>query len=140
MVDDGTFLVLVDGSKGYYYNMLTPAGLNPITDGNFTTTPKTVTWQSTYFIVTSGANNQWQLSKNADPSVWPAVQIAFTESAPGALQAGLADHSVLPLFGDVYCVFWQNSGSADLPYSLIPGSAQEYGLGAPFSLCKFNMP
>lgn len=138
MADDGTFLVLVDGSKGYYYNMLAPAGLNQIVDGNFTTSPKTVTWQDTYFIVTSGLTNQFQLAKNADPTTWPAVQINFTGAAPGALQAGIADHSVLVLLGDVYGEFWQDTGSPDFPYAVIPGSAQEFGLGAPFSLCKFD--
>lgn len=138
MADDGTFLVLVDGSKGYVYNMMVPAGLNPIVDGNFTTTPTTVTWQDTYFIVSSGATNQFQLSKNADPTTWPAVQIAFTGSAPGALKASLADHSVLLNFGDVYAEFWQDTGSPDLPYAVIPGSAQEFGLAAAFSLCKYD--
>src|SRR3990167_11521316 len=89
MVDNGTNLMLVDGANGYYYNMITPAGLTQIVDGNFTTSPKTVTWQDTYFVVTSGATNQFQLSDNADPATWPAVNINFTGAAPGSLQAGI---------------------------------------------------
>jgi hypothetical protein len=27
MVDDGTYLMIVDGTKGYYYNMVTPGAL-----------------------------------------------------------------------------------------------------------------
>lgn len=138
--DDGTYLVLVDGVKGYVYNMLTPAGLNQIVDGNFTTTPTTVTWQDNFFIVTS-ATRQWQLSQispGVDPMVWPANQIGFTSAGPSALQAGKADHNILNLFTDSTSEFWQDAGTADLPYALIPGSAQEYGLAAPWSLSKFD--
>ena len=51
MADDGKFLVLVDGTNGWVYNMITPAGLNKITDGNFTTSPKTV--NVAYFVLNS---------------------------------------------------------------------------------------
>lgn len=141
MADDGQYLVLVDGSKGYVYNMLVPAGLNQIVDGNFTTTPGTVNWQDGYFIVTSNSTRQWQLSQitpSVDPMVWPAIQIGFAASGAGALQSAKADHNILNLFGDAYAEFWQDTGSPDLPYALIPGSAQEYGLAAPSSLTKFD--
>ena len=142
MADDGTFLVIVDGTKGYVYNMQVPAGLTLITDGNFTTTPKVVTWQDNYFIVSSsGPTRQFQLSQispSVNPTVWPAVQINFAGSGAGALQGCISDHSILELFGDVYTEFWQDQGTPDFPFALIPGSAQEFGLSAPFSLAKFD--
>lgn len=138
MVDDGTFLTLVDGASGYTYNMVTPAGLNLITDGNFTASPKAVTWQDTYAIVASGATNQFQLSATGDPTTWPAVNIAFTQSSPGALRNIIADHSTLIPFADVATEFWQDQGTIGLPYAPIPGSAQEFGLAAAFSLSKYD--
>lgn len=138
MADDGLFLVLVDGSKGYVYNMQVPAGLNQIVDPNFPANPSYVTWQDTYFIVNKGMSNQFNLSKNADPTTWPAVNLNFTGSAPGAIQALLADHSILPIFGDVYTEFWQDAGTPDFPYAVIPGSAQEFGLASPWSLAKYD--
>jgi hypothetical protein len=141
MADDGKYLVLVDGSAGYWYNMQTPGALTLITDGNFTTSPKTVTWQDNYFIVNSGSSRQFQLSQispSVDPAVWPAVQIAFAQSSPGTLQAVIADHSILNVLGDVYSEFWQDNGSPDLPYAQIPGSAAEFGLASASSLCKFD--
>lgn len=139
MADDGKWLVLVDGTYGYYYNMLTPAGITTITDGNFTTTPTTVTWQDTYFIVTSSSQTkQFQLSSNSDPSTWPAVNINFAGSGQGKLRAGISDHSILNLFGDTYTEFWQDTGSPDFPFALIPGAAQQFGLAAAWSLAKFD--
>lgn len=138
MADDGTYLVIVDGTSGYYYNYAVPGAITQIVDPNFPTRPTTVTWQDTYFIVNKGQSNQFSLSNNADPSTWPAVNINFTGSAPGAIQAVLADHSILPIFGDVYTEFWQDTGAADFPYSPIPGSAQEFGLASPWSLCKYD--
>lgn len=137
MVDDGTNLLLVDGFKGYYYNVLAPAGLNQIVSGNFPTNPVTVTWQDTYFIVNDGLTNQFNLSANGDPTTWPAIQINFTGTAPGAVQALIADHSILNIFGPKASEFWQDTGLEN-PYSPIPGSAQEYGLASPFSLCKYD--
>ena len=138
MVDDGRYLVLVDGVNGYYYNMLTPAGLIKITDGNFSTSPDYVTWQDTYFIVVSSATNQFQLSNNNDPSTWPAINIGATQSIPGGLQAAIGDHAVLNVFGSYGAEFWQDTGAPDFPYALIPGSAQEFGLTSPQSLAKFD--
>ncbi len=142
MADDGKFLVIVDGAFGYVYNMQTPAGLVKITDGNFTTTPRTVTWQDRFFIVTSsGSTRQFQLSQisaTVDPTVWPAIQIDFAGSGSGALQNGVGDHSILALFGDTYTEFWQDAGTPDMPYARLPGSAQQFGLAAPWSVSKFD--
>jgi hypothetical protein len=141
MADDGKFLVIVDGANGYVYNMSVPAGVNRITDGNFTTTPEMVTWQDSYFIVTSGTGRQFQLSQitpSVDPTIWPAIQINFAGSGAGSLQGCMSDHSILNLFGDVYTEFWQNQGTPDFPFALIPGSSQEFGLNASFSLAKFD--
>lgn len=142
MVDDGTFLVLVDGDFGYVYNMLTAGVLTQITDGNFTTSPRTITWLNNYFIVTSSdALRQYQMSQitpSVDPLVWPAVQIGFAGAGGGKLQNGIADHSVLNLFGDVYSQFAQETGTPDFPFAQIPGSAQQYGLAAPFSVAQFD--
>lgn len=141
MADDGKYLVLVDGSAGYWYNMLVPGALTLIIDGNFTTTPKTVTWQDNYFIVTSGATRQFQLSQitpGVDPAVWPAEQINFTGASAGAIQAGISDHSLLNLFSPGASEFWQNAGSPDFPFAKIPGSSQEFGLASAWSLAKFD--
>lgn len=141
MADDGTFLVLVDGLLGYVYNMATFGALTTIVDGNFTTTPSSVTWQDNYFIVSAGTGRQFQLSQitpTVDPTVWPAVQINFAGSGSGSLKACMADHSVLLLFGPDYTEFWQDTGAPDFPYANIPGSAQEFGLAAAGSIAKFD--
>jgi len=140
MVDDGTFLVLVDGTNGWVYNMSTTS-FTKITDGNFTTSPQTVTWQDNFFIVTAKNGRQFQLSQvtpSVDPTVWPAVQINFTGSGPSQIQAGIADHSVLELFTSETSEFWQDAGNPDFPYASIPGSSQEFGLSSPWSLCKYD--
>ncbi|TFG61846.1 MAG: hypothetical protein E4H28_08345, partial [Gemmatimonadales bacterium] len=134
IADDGQYLMVVDGTSGYTYNMTTPAGLVTVSDGNFTSTPTTVTFQDTYFIVTSSNSRQFQLSDNNDPTTWPAVNIGFAGSGGGFLIAGKAANNILQLFGDTFTEFWQNSGGADLPYSRIPGAAQEFGLASAWTL------
>lgn len=138
MVDNGTNLVLVDGTNGYYYNMVTPAGLVQIVDGNFTTTPGTVTYQNTYFIVSATTGRQFQASANDDPVTWPAINIGFAGVGGGNLKAGRASNNILQLFGDEFVEFWQNNSSADLPYSQIPGAGQEFGLASAWTLDQFD--
>jgi hypothetical protein len=70
--------------------------------------------------------------------VWPAVQINFTGSGGGQIQGGIADHSVFIPFTDSTTEFWQDTGSPDFPYALIPGSSQEFGLKASWSMCKYD--
>lgn len=137
MTDDGTNLMLADGSAGYYYNMVSPGGLTQIMDGNFAA-PKMVTWNDTYFISAANNSNQWQLSAQAIVSSWPAVNIGFTGAAPGNIQGIIADHSVIDIACTESTEFWQDAGAPQFPYAVIPGSSQEYGLAAPFSLCKYD--
>jgi hypothetical protein len=138
MTDDGTYLLLVDGASGYWYNMVNPGSLTVINDGNFTATPRTCTWQDTYFIVNSSGSRQFQLSQNATVSTWPAVNINFTGAGPSATQAIVADHSVLNIFCSETSEFWQDAGTPDFPYAVIPGSAQEFGLASADALCKYD--
>ena len=138
MVDNGTFLMIVDGTNGYFYDMVAPGVLTTIVDGNFTSTPTTVTYQDTYFIVTAGTGRQFQLSGNDDPVTWPAENIGFAGAGGGSLVAGRASNNILQLFGDTFSEFWQNSGGADLPYSRIPGAAQEFGLASAWTLDQFD--
>jgi hypothetical protein len=138
IADDGQWLVLVDGTNGYYYDMLTPGAFTTITDGNFTSTPETVTYQDTYFVVTSNDSRQFQLSDNNDPATWPAINIGFAGGGGGHLVAGRFANNILQLFGGDFSEYWQNSGGADLPYSRIPGAAQEFGLASAWSLDLFD--
>lgn len=139
--DDGRYLVLVDGTNGYWYDMSVGGPLNVITDGNFTTSPGMVAWQDQYFIVTSANSRQFQMSQispSVSPAVWPANQINFAASGSGSLKGCISNHGILHLFGDVYTEFWQNAGTADFPFALIPGAASEFGLVSPASLTKFD--
>lgn len=141
MADDGTYLVIVDGQFGYVYDMSNPSGITVITDMNFTSSPKTVTWQDGYFIVNSGSTNQFQLSQispTVSATTWPAEQIGFTGSGPGALQACMSANTILHLFADVNAEFWQDAGIPGLPFTVIPGAAQEFGLASAWSLCKYD--
>jgi len=138
MVDDGQFLMVVDGTNGYTYNMVTPGALTVVVDGNFTTKPGTVTYQDTYFIVTSTDSRQFNISDNNDPTTWPAVNIGYAGGGGGNLIAGRAANNILQLFGDTFSEFWQNTGSADLPYSRIPGSGQEFGLISKWTLDLYD--
>lgn len=138
MVDNGTYLMLVDGSAGWYYDMTGGGTLTQVTDGNFTSSPVTVDYQDTYFIVTSSASRQFQLSDNDAPATWPAINIGFAGAGGGNLVSGRVSNNILQLMGSNFIEFRQNTGAADLPYRRIPGSAQQFGLKSTWSLDEFD--
>ena len=138
MVDNGTYLMLVDGAGGWYYDMTGGGTLTQVADGNFMTTPVTVDYQDTFFIVTSNSSRQFQLSDNDDPTTWPALNIGFAGAGGGNLLAGRVSNNILQLMGSNFIEFRQNTGAADLPYKRIPGSAQQFGLKSTFSLDEFD--
>jgi hypothetical protein len=137
MVDDGTNLLVVDGTNGYYYDMVTPGTFTTITDPNFSTDPTTCTVQDTYFIVANGNSRRFQLSDGTDVTTWPADQIGFAGGV-GVLVAARAANTILQLFGDYFSEFWRNTGGADLPYARIDGSGQQFGLASAWSLDEFD--
>lgn len=137
--DNNTQLALCDGTNIYIYNTSTLV-FTTKTGGvaNVPSNPTTITFLDQYFIVHQALTRNFWISALNDGTSWSATAGAVTESGSGSLQAVIADRSVIILFGDFYTEFWQDTGSVDFPFARIPGSSQEFGLAATFSLAKFG--
>jgi hypothetical protein len=137
MAFDGRYVIVVDGTAGYTYDMNTPANpLAVISDSDFPNGATTATWQDSYFIVNKGTN--FYLSAPSDPTAWNAADVATAEANPDNLIRVEADHQELVLFGDISVEFWSDTGAADFPYERVPGAALEWGLAAVQSVSKFD--
>jgi hypothetical protein len=136
MVDNGTQIMIVDGTSGYIYNTVTLAFVE-ITDPNFLG-GNTVTFMNGYFIVSVPNSGKFQISALYDGLAWDALDFATAESNPDDLVRVIANNGQLLLLGDLVTEFWGDSGAADFPFARVGGSAIEWGLAARWSLAKFD--
>ena len=126
------YLLIVDGTTAYTYNITTPAFTTSPTD--FPAGATTCTWQDGYFIVEK--NNKFFVSGINDPTSWDVLDFASAESNADAILHCIADHGEVMLLGEITTEFWANSGALDFPYSRL--NTIEWGMAAKWSLAKFS--
>lgn len=136
IVDNGTQIMIVDGTYGYIYNTITLAFVQ-ITDVDFPGA-ETVTFQNGYFIVNKPNTGQFYISAINDGLTWDALDFATAESNPDNLIRVMSNNGQLLLFGPLTTEFWGDSGAVDFPFARIGGSAIEWGLAARWSLAKYD--
>lgn len=136
ITDNGTQMLIVDGTYGYIYTFATTT-LAQITDGDFPA-PSTCAFLNGYFIVSKTDSAQFFISALYDGTAWDALDFATAESDPDNLVRLMVDNGALYLFGDKTTEMWGDSGAADFPFARIGASAIEWGLAARWSLCKFD--
>jgi hypothetical protein len=136
MAEDGRYIVLVDGAKGYYYDMETPATpIAEITDSDFPDGATDVTWHDGFFLCE--LEDEFYVSDYGSPTSWPG-DFASAESNPDGILRLVADEDDLKIFGKKSIEFWQNTGAADFPYERIPGTTQKWGLAAKRSIAPLD--
>jgi len=133
--DNGAQLVMVDGSRGYYYDDITKE-VNQIT-GEGWYPARTVTYQDGYFIFERSGTGQFFISDLLSVEI-DALDFATAEGQPDPLLAVLSDHREVFMFGTQTIEVWYNSGAADFPFERNQGAFIEKGLGAAYTVAKQN--
>ena len=133
--DNGNQIVMVDGLKGYFYD-ISLKEVKQIKDEAFYPS-STVTYQDGYFIFNRKGTGQFFLSELLDVSFDP-LDFASAEGQPDDLVAVLSDHRELFLFGTETIEVWYNSGSPDFPFERNQGAFIEKGCGALHTIAKQN--
>lgn len=137
IIDNGVQIMIVDGLFGYIYVPSTDT-FTKITDGDFTTSPQTVTFNGSYFIVTEDGTDQFYISANSDGLSWDATDFATAESHPDQLVRVEENNGDIVLFGENTSEFWGNTGDLDFPYTRLAGTEMQWGLAARWSVAKFD--
>lgn len=133
--DNGTEIIIVDGPNGYIYDTGTST-FSQITAPGFPGA-SSVTFLNGYFVVTKPDSGEFYCSGLYDGLTWSALDFATAESSPDDLVCVIADNGQLILFGPDTTEFWSDSGALDFPFARVGAAAIEWGLAAPWSLCKF---
>jgi len=137
MAHNGVQVMIVDGASGYIYNTQTTV-FAQITDTDFPANPTTVTYLSRRFIISLLNSSRFYCSDIDNGLSWDALNFANAETNPDPIIAVFASNGQLILMGAISCEYWGNSGALDFPFSLIPGTATEWGIAARFSIAKYD--
>ena len=129
-----TYLMLVDGTNGYYTDGST---LTTITFG-FTITPTHVVYKDGYFIVNDSDSDDFYINTTTeDPTTWSALDFASATARPDDTKAILDHGNDIYMLGEDTVQAYFNSGNADFPFDAYPG-AMPIGINAPFSAVSCN--
>lgn len=137
MCDNGTQLMIVDGTYGYILTFATDVFVR-ITAAGFPANPTSVTYLNLRFIVTSEGTGQYQWSAINDGTSWDALDFATEESNPDNLVRVIADNGQGVAFGEFTTGFFGPSNSDDAAFARIGAAAIEFGLASKNSLDKFD--
>jgi hypothetical protein len=91
-----------------------------------------------YFIASAPNTKQFNISAINDGTTWHPIDFAVKEAYPDNIQAILADHEELWLFGSDTTEVWQNTGAASFPLARIAGAFIPHGCCAPNSPARLG--
>lgn len=132
MEGNGTQVMIVDGSYGYY---VTGTTLTRITDTDFPV-PGSLGYQDGYGVIHEKDTGRWWISGLFDFSTWDALDFTTASGSADDAKAVISDHKELLIFGAKSMEPYWNSGNVDFPFELIKGGFLEKGIGAPESVAK----
>lgn len=133
MDTNGSQIVIVNGTSGYFYS--TTTGLQLITDTDFFAA-NTVTFFDQRFLFDRANSNQFFCSDSLDGTSYTGTSIATAETRPDFVTAVCLNGQSLLVFGEKSIELWQDVGAPNFPYERVPGAVTDRGLLAPYAFCK----
>lgn len=137
IAENGTQLMIVDGTYGYIYDMDTDT-FSQISDGDFPNGATVVAFQDGYFIVNVAGTPYFAISDLYDGLTWDILDRSLAASNPDNLNSLISDNGNLWLFGDRSVEVFQNTGALAFPFERIPGAVTQTGCAAPFTVQSFD--
>lgn len=128
MDENGTQLMIVDGTYGYIFTYATNT-LAQITDVDFPA-PGSVVFIDGYFVVNKVNSQSFYISSLYNGTAWAALDFASAESSPDNLLKVVNAIGQLWLFGTKTAEIWSNTGAAAFPFERISGGKMQVGIMA----------
>jgi hypothetical protein len=136
MVDNGTTLVLVDGSTiGYEINLATNV-MTQIVDGTGTFNGANKVDYIDTFVIWNLIGTQQFGSTLSNEIVFDALYTAAKTTYPDTLVTLYVNRHEFILFGLFKSEIWYDAGNANFPFAQLPGAYIEHGCLAKFSVAS----
>lgn len=133
MDDNGTQLVITNGTNGYLYS--STLGFTLIADADFNPADTVQFFDERFYFDWKGTNKFFG-SDILDGTSYNALVFASAETRPDNVKAVVLSKQVLLVFGDLTIEPWQDVGAANFPLQVVPGVMIERGLAAPHATVK----
>jgi hypothetical protein len=133
MDDNGTELVIVNGTNGYLYS--STLGFVLISDTDFNAA-NTTTFFDQRFVFDWKNTNKFFSSDALNGTSFTATAFASAETRPDDVLAVMLNKQVLLVCGSDSIEPWQNVGAANFPFERVPGAVIERGIVSPHAICK----
>lgn len=133
MDDNGSQLIIVNGTSGYLYS--TTLGFVLISDTDFNAAD-TVQFFNQRFYLDWKNTNKFFASDLLDGTAYSALVFASAETRPDNVKALVLNKQILLVFGADSIEPWQDIGAANMPLERVPGVVIERGLAAPLATAK----
>lgn len=128
MIDNGTTLVIVDGTPSGYTINLANDSYAPITDPAFYGSNR-VDIVDGYFIFNRPGTNQWYISLFLSDD-FDALDFAGKTGYPDLLVCAVVAKRYIYLLGKQTGEIWYNDGSTDFTFARMPGAFIQHGCAA----------
>jgi hypothetical protein len=133
MDDNGTQLVITNGTNGYLYSLT--LGFVLISDVDFNAAETVQFFDQRFYFDWSGTNKFFG-SDLLDGTSYNALVFASAEARPDNVKAVVLNKQILLVFGDKTIEPWQDVGAANMPLERVPGVVIERGLAATRATAK----
>lgn len=135
MADNGTEVLIVDGTNGYAWNMTTDT-FQQIADPDFFAADQVV-YIDGYFICNK-KGSQFFFISGINDITFDALDIGAAEGFPDSIIGLVVLQQKLYLFGTQSGEVFYNAGDALFPFIRIPGQIIDIGCSATFSIAKIG--
>jgi hypothetical protein len=137
MVDNGNYVLLLNGTAtGYTINMTT-GDVAQITDPNFFGGTR-AGFLSTFLVNNVPGTQEFQ-STLSGQFLYNGLYVASKTGYPDLLATLAVMHLEIWLIGERTTEVWYNAGNANFPFALYPGVFLEHGTPAPWSLAQHDL-
>lgn len=110
--------------------------INAVTDPAFPGA-SSVAYVGGYFAFSAlGNTSEWFVSRLLDPSVFDALDFAFSDALPNVIRRVVSHRGQLWTIGEAGFQVWYISGDADFPFRPAAGGVVPIGTNSPMSVCR----
>ena len=137
MSDNGTQIMITDGTNGYTYTIATTT-LAEITDAQYPDAASVNLFLDGYTIVNVPDSGSFQISSAYDATAWAALDVKTAEGDPDNLVTLAKRNRQLFAIGDISIEVFYNSGNAVFPFDRVNGVIIDAGCVAKWSVAEVN--
>lgn len=134
--DNGTQVMIVDGTNGYTYTIATTT-FAQIMDADFPTADVCL-FLDGYSIVNKANTGSWQISSAYDSTTWAALDIKTAEGDPDNLVTLAKRNRQLFAIGGISTEVFYNSANSTFPFDRVNGLIIDVGCQARWSVASLN--